>query len=74
MINLAKKETYQTKIEEGKDYLRSIWKLFKQFGMSKKGNAKVDNFEIKVNNDLTSDNQEISNVFNEYFVSIPSKL
>ena len=35
---------------------------------------KVDNFEIKVNNDLISDNQEIANVFNEYFVSIPSKL
>ena len=76
MINLAKKETYQTKVEEGKDDPRSIWKVFKQLGMSKKGNAKVDNFEIKVNNDLISDNQEIANVFNEYmyFVSIPSKL
>ena len=68
MINLAKKETYQTKVEEGKDDPRSIWKLFKQLGMSKKGNAKVDNFEIKVSNDLISDNQEIANVFNEYFV------
>ena len=42
--------------------------------MSKKGNAKVDSFEIKVNDDLISDDQDFANVFNEYFVSIPSKL
>ena len=42
--------------------------------MSKKGNANVDNFEITVNKDLISDNEEITNVFNEYFLSIPSKL
>ena len=42
--------------------------------MSKKGNAYVDSFKIKVNNDLISDDQDIANVFNEYFVSIPCKL
>ena len=37
--------------------------------MSKKGNAKVYNFEIRLNDDIIYDKQEIANVFNEYFVS-----
>ena len=74
MIDTAKKEAYQTKVEKGKDDPRSIWKLFKQFGMSKKGTTKVNNFEIKINNDIISDDQDIANIFNDYFVNIPSKL
>ena len=74
MIDKAKTETYQTKVEEGKDDPRSIWKLFKQFGASKKGTSKVNNFEIKTNNDIISDDLDIANVFNNYFVNIPSKL
>ena len=74
MIDTAKKEAYQLKVEEGKDDPRSIWKLFKQFGMSKKGTTKVNNFEIKINNDIISDDQDIANIFNDYFVNIPSKL
>ena len=60
MINKAKKETYQTKVEEGKDDPRSIWKSFKQFGTSKKGTSKVNNFEIKTNNDIISDDLKLS--------------
>ena len=52
MIDTAKKEAYQTKVEEGKDDPRSIWKLSKQFGICKKGTSKVNNFEIKINNDI----------------------
>ena len=52
MIDTVKKEAYQTKIEEGKDNPRSIWKLFKQCGMYKKGSSKVNNFEIKKDNDI----------------------
>ena len=74
MIDKAKKETYQTKVEEGKGDPRSIWKLFKQFGTSKKGTSKVNNFEIKTKNDIISDDLDIANVFNDYFVNIPSKL
>ena len=36
MIDTAKKDAYQTKLEEGKDDPRSIWKLFKQFGIGKR--------------------------------------
>ena len=32
LIEQAKKRTYQTKIEEGKDDSKTIWKLFKEFG------------------------------------------
>ena len=74
IIEKAKKETYQTKVEEGNDDPRSIWKLFKRFGTSKKGTSKVNNFKIKTNNDIISDDQDIANVFNNYFVNIPYKL
>ena len=74
MIEKAKKETYQTKVEEGNDDPRSILKLFKRFGTSKKGTSKVNNFEIKTNNDFISDDLHIANVFNNYCVNIPYKL
>ena len=72
MIDTAKKEAYQTKIEEGKDDPQSIWKLLKQFGMHKKGSSKVNNFEIKTVRDMISDDLDIANVFNEYFVNLMS--
>ena len=52
MIDTAKKEAYQTKIEEEKDDPRSIWKLFNQFGMYKKGSSKVNDIEISQINHL----------------------
>ena len=42
--------------------------------MHKKGSSKVYNFEIKTDNDMISDDLDIANVFNEYFVNIPSRL
>ena len=33
LIDIAKKETYRNKIEEGKSDPRTIWKLFKEFGL-----------------------------------------
>ena len=74
MIDSAKKETYQTKVEDGKDDPSSIWKLFKQFGTSKKGSAKNNSFEFKINNKTISNDLDIANVFNDYFVNIQSKL
>ena len=41
MIDTARKEAYQTKVEEGKDDPRSIWKLFKQFRLHKKDLQKL---------------------------------
>ena len=70
MIETAKK-AYQTNTEGGKDDPRSIWKLFKRFGMCKKVSSKINNFEfeIKTDNNIISDNLDISHVFNEYFVT-----
>ena len=42
--------------------------------MYKKGSSKVNNFEMKKDNNIISDDQDIANVFNEYIVNIPSKL
>ena len=48
--------------------------MFKQFGARKKGTSKVNNFEIKIDNDIIASDQDIANIFNDYFVIIPSKL
>ena len=61
-------------MEEGKDDPSSIWKLFKQFGTSKKDSAKNNSFEFKINNKTISNDQDIANVLNDYFVNSPSKL
>ena len=34
LIKESKKATYKSKIDEGKNDPRSIWKVFKEFGMS----------------------------------------
>ena len=57
MIDSAKNETYQMKIEEGKNDPRSVWKLFQQFGTNKKGSSNDSNFEIKVNDNIISNDQ-----------------
>ena len=74
MIDSAKNETYQMKLEEGKNDPRSVWKLFQKFGTNKKGSSNDSNFEIKVNDNIISNDQDIANAFNDFFVNIPSKL
>ena len=49
------------------EIIQAIWN-------AQKGSTKVNNFEIKTDNDIISDDLDIANVFNEYFVNIPSKL
>ena len=36
IIQEAKRSVYKTKIEEGKDDPKTIWKLFKEFGVNNK--------------------------------------
>ena len=47
LIEQAKKRTYQTKIEEGKDDPKTIWKLFKELGANGKGSNSELNINIK---------------------------
>ena len=74
MIKTAKTKTYQTKIEEGKSDPRTIWKLFKEFGMKGKGNSGENNLGIKCENELITKESELADIFNNYFVNIASKL
>ena len=74
LIETAKKKTYESKIEEGKSDPRTIWKLFKEFGVKDKGNDGVQNFGLKCENDLITNESELTEMFNNYFVNVASKL
>ena len=74
MIDIAKKETYQCKIEEGKNDPRSIWKIFNEVGMKNKEDDNASNFKIKVEDDVITKDSEVAEVFNNYFINIASKL
>lgn len=73
MIDEAKNEVYKNKIEEGKDDPRSIWKIFRQFGTSNKTNEK-DDINIIADDNIISNDQDIANIFNEFFVNIAANL
>ena len=74
LIETAKKKTYESKIEEGKSDPRTIWKLFKEFGIKDKGNNGVENFCLKNENDLITNESDLTEMFNNYFVNVASKL
>ena len=46
-IEMAKKNTYQSKIEEGQSDPRSFWKIFKELGANRKTNSSESNINIK---------------------------
>ena len=56
LIEQAKKRTYQTKIEEGKDDPKTIWKLFKELGANGKGIKSELNINIKKDDKLVPKN------------------
>ena len=74
MIDIAKKETYQFKIEDGKNDPRSIRKIFNAVGMKNKENDKTINSKIKLKENVTTSESEVAEVFNSYITNIASKL
>ena len=48
LIECAKKETYQSKIEDGHSDPKSIWKLFKELGANRKSTSDELNLNINV--------------------------
>ena len=74
MIRSAKDNMYKTKTEKGKNDPRTIWKIFKEIGASRKTGAKDTILGQKESDRLISDENEIANVFNEYFVNVMSQL
>ncbi|MES9881480.1 MAG: reverse transcriptase family protein, partial [Sedimenticola sp.] len=75
MIQKSKKSTYANKIETGQNDPRTIWNIFKEFGASKKVKESNNILAVKnEENELITNNCDIANVFNDYFVSVASKL
>ena len=73
LINIAKKETYRSKIEGGKSVPRTIWKLFNEFGMNNKERNK-SKFSLKVDDQCVTNDADFVPIFNNYFQNIASKL
>ena len=74
MIRTAKSKMYKTKIEKGKDDPRTIWKIFKEYGASRKTATNEIINGLKENDQLISDDKEMANVFNQYFVNVAAQL
>ena len=74
LIDIAKKKTYQTKIEDGKSDPRTIWKLFKELGLKGKGNDNENIFAIKCEDNIITAESDLAKLFNNYFVNVASKL
>ena len=72
--NTAKKETYKSKVEEGKSDPRNIWRLFKEFGMDKEGNRNQSNLRLKIDDKFISNESDLTEMFYDYFVNIASNL
>lgn len=73
-IEKAKRASYQSKIEEGKSDPKSIWKIFKELGANCKTNSCESNINIKLGEQLVTDETEVAELFNDYFVNVASKL
>ena len=74
LTELAKQETYQSNLEEGKSAPGSNWKLFKELGANQKGNAREPNLNIKICQHLITNESDLTQQFNEDFINIASKL
>ena len=66
--------TYQSKIEEGSSYPKTIWKIFKELGTNCKENSCVSNINIKIGEQLITNESDLSELFNHYFVTVASSL
>ena len=74
LINISKRKIYQVQIEESKENPRTIWKLFRKFGASCKKQPTENIIGVKVNDNFTSNEKKIVDIFNTYFVNVASNL
>ena len=74
LFETAKHKTYQSKIEEGKSDPRTIWKLFKEFGINCKRSGCENKFGIKCDNNIITNESDLAELFINYFVNVASKL
>ena len=67
---MAKKKPYESKIEED----RSDWKIFKELGANRKANSYEFNTNIKLGEQLITNESDLSELFNDDFVTVASNL
>ena len=73
-IRKARKSTYENKINKGKNKPSSIWKLFKEFGASRKSKVNEEILSINHAGKTCSDQNEIVDTFNDFFINVAEKL
>ena len=72
MIDKAKKQMYQNKLEEGQNDPRTIWKIFRQFGACSKMGSAEDVLGIKVDEHVITNEQVNADHFNKFFINVAS--
>ena len=71
-LHKARKDYYTSQIEKHKDSLKDTWKIIKHaIGQSNKA-TQID--KISCNGEVTTDKTKISEILNEYFVTIGERL
>ena len=58
LIEKSKKESYQSKIEDGQTDPRTIWKLFKELGANQKGGNDDPDLNINVGDRVITDEND----------------
>ena len=74
IIQEAKGSVYKTKIEEGKNDPKTIWKLSKEFGVNNKTSDENSCLKIKSGDDIISDEFDLAERFNDFFINIATNL
>ena len=63
-IEMAKKNAYKSKIEECRSDPKTIWKIFKGLGANGKANSCESNINIKLGEQLITNELDLSELFN----------
>ena len=73
LIKQSKRAQYSALINENNNNPGSVWKLFKEIGIKRKNNtSKIPS--LKLGNNCIEDDFEMATQFNNFFVSVASKL
>ena len=72
LINCAKKQCYENKINEGQNDPSTIWKLFKEFRSPSNDKSSVNS--LSIDGQELSEPEIMSNEFNTFFTNIAAKL
>ena len=74
LIRKARKHTYESKINKRQNNPASIWRLFKEFGASRKSNTIEEILSIEEGGQTYTDQTEIVHAFNNFFINVASNI